>query len=317
MFDKWTPNQQVDIVANPDFYFGKPKVDRIVMIPMPDDTVAGLALEAGQIDLGEFREPMVIDRFKDLKNFVVMREQSSGIWSIWFNMKEKPFDNVLVRRAVAHAIDKKALVDKILTGIAYTSDSYIPSVAGGHTVADGLPSYPFDPARAKKLLVDAGYPNGVDVTLTTTKLAPWPLIVPFVKESLDKAGIRCKLEEMEHAAYSERRAKGSYQFIVQGTGGPPDPHRWTPAFHTAQHPPGGQNLAFYRGVDDLIDKGQSEVDPKKRREIYKQLEDRILKDLPALPLYVLGTQSIARTIVKGYKPGVMNDPDFKDVSIQK
>ncbi len=166
ILESWDRNGAV-IIANKEFHEGAPGIDKVVFKVIPDNETLMMALQNGEIDLGVVipRDKAVLDRLKSAGMKITVTKRP--VWqNLWMNNKAKPFDNVLVRRAMAHAIDKDSLVKYVFEGFARKLDSPVPIGFFGH--ADkGLPKYDYNPAKAKALLAQAGYPNGLEVSIDT------------------------------------------------------------------------------------------------------------------------------------------------------
>ena len=137
------------------------------------------------------------------------------------NNCRKPFDDIRVRQAIHHAINKDDMIAVAYDGQAKPSTSILPEQFFGY---DGnVKTYDFDPALSKKLLTEAGYPNGFDTTfIYYSGLSPWDEITPIMQEQLRDVNIRVKINVMDRAAIEELRRKGDYDLMFATVGRPPD-----------------------------------------------------------------------------------------------
>jgi len=154
--------------ANKDHWRGAPKLDGLVFRPIIDENARVSELLSGGIDITIEVPPDNIATFTASPNFVFYEQAGPHLWYLVLNTKAKPFDDVRVRQAANYAINKDGLVKDILKGTATVADSVTPpAFSWAHD--DDLKPYPYDPAKAKALLAEAGYPDGVDVTFYVTE----------------------------------------------------------------------------------------------------------------------------------------------------
>jgi peptide/nickel transport system substrate-binding protein len=285
VFDSWTREECV-VVANKDFKQrqGPPKVDKVVYKIIPDPDTSILTLLKGDIDMIWVipREKALVDRFvaaglkvKITKRPILMR--------LLMNTKKKPFSDVQVRRAIAHAIDKDSLVTHVFGGIVERIDTHIADGTFGHAT-EGIPRYNYDPEKAKKLLAEAGYPNGFEVNLDTFQSPSYLPLATALVEQLRKVNITVKLVVTDQNVWISKMSQGTTDFTLQLP--PPcvdaDQHL-TLYYHSASFSP-GFNVAKYDKIDDLIEKARTEIDPKKRLQIYHQIQVKLMEDVPTIPL---------------------------------
>jgi peptide/nickel transport system substrate-binding protein len=202
------------------------------------------------------------------------------------NTKKKPFDDVRVRRAIAHALDKDAMVKYVFSGMAERLDSPIPKGFFGHT-EDGIPRYEYSPEKAKNLLAQAGYPNGFEVNLDSFQV---PGVLPLstaIVEQLRKVNIRANLVVTDQATWWTKVSKGNSDFTNYISSIQPDADFPLMRFwHSSAFSP-GFNMSRYSNVDDLIEKARMELNEKKRLEYYYQIQKKMMEDVPAVPLMMM------------------------------
>src|SRR5881275_2037561 len=144
----------------------------------------------------------------------------------------KPFSDKRVRQAINYAIDTQLIIDKLVKGKAYRATSWLPITSPVYDKS--LKPYPFDQAKAKQLLADAGYPNGFEFEWTTSNNESWGLpIVEAVIPMLDKVGIKVNVKQVETAVLSEIVRKGDFQAFVWSQATGPDPQAALKCFHSS------------------------------------------------------------------------------------
>ncbi|BAI73321.1 peptide/nickel transport system substrate-binding protein [Azospirillum sp. B510] len=206
-FDRWVAGDRVVLVRNPDYDGVKPKLDRVTFRFISDPAAQVAALKAGDIDAFTlFSTYEALPEFRNDPRFTVMVGSTEGETILSTNNARKPFDDVRVRRAMAHAIDRKTLIEGVLYGNGVAIGSHFPPHREGYVDLTGM--YPYDPAKAKALLAEAGYPNGFDTTL---RLPPPPYARrggELVAAMLAEVGIRARIEPVEWAAWLDKTFKG-------------------------------------------------------------------------------------------------------------
>jgi peptide/nickel transport system substrate-binding protein len=285
--DTWDRNGAV-LIANKEFHEGAPKIDKVVFKTVPDPETMVMALQKGDIDMIWImpRDKATIDRLNAAG--IKITYSKRPVWqNLWMNNKAKPFDNVLVRRAVAHAIDKDTLIKYVLDGFAERLDSPVPKGAFGHS-EEGIPKYEFSPEKAKALLAQAGYPNGFETSMDTFQSPNYLPLATAIAEQLRKVNITVKLSVTDQSTWWGKLSKGTSNLTLLMPAAQPDAD--FPLFryyHSSSFPP-GFNVCKYDGIDALIEKGRSEMNEKKRLGYYLEAQKKFMEDVPGVPLLMMG-----------------------------
>jgi peptide/nickel transport system substrate-binding protein len=234
----------------------------------------------------------------------VHRRTADHTINMVLNETFEPFSKPLVRRAIAHALNLKALRESFFNGLK-DAPHWVLTTSFAECAKD-LTEYPYDPEKAKVLLKEAGYPNGFKFTFTTLGLHPYDKVAVVLADDLRKVGIDSNVQVLERAAYLAARGAGTPAAVITGVTGPADPDAplWT-LLHSASFPP-GLNTAKYSGIDQLLESVQTELDRSKRQALYRRIQEKIREDVPVVPLYDDVLFAAARNTVKGFKP----DPQF-------
>ena len=285
IFDSWT-REQVVYLANKDFQQrqGPPKIDKLIYRVIPDSDTLMLALQKGDIDIAFSlpREKAVMERLKASGCNVVYR-RSPMTQNLLMNTKKKPFDDVRIRRAIAHAIDKDSFIKHIYAEMGTRLDSPISKEVIGHT-EKGIPYYEYNPEKAKELLKQAGYPNGVEVVLDSSPSSNHLPLCTAVSEFLRKANINAKLNVSDQATWWSRFSKGTIDFTTLVYTWQPVPDATLVRFYHSSAFSPGLNITRYDKIDDLIDRAKQQADEKDRMATYFQIQKRIMEDLPSIPI---------------------------------
>ncbi len=294
---EWTLGQRLVFERNPDYYKeGRPRLDRIVFEVGQEPLVALLRLQRGEVDIlgdgippAKFLEIMNDPEWRD--NVVEGGQLHTGYLAM--NVTMKPFDNVLVRRAVNHAINKDRII-RIINGRAVPANQPLPPAMPGHD--PNYEGYAFDPEKAKQLMAEAGYADGVDTELYAMNTDPNPRIAQAIQQDLAAIGIRAELQVLAQAnviaAGGEKDAapmiwSGGMAWIADF----PDPSNfYGPILGCGGAVPGGWNWSWYcnEELDALAAEADAMVDPAKAEEridLWRRIFLRIMDDAPWAPVF--------------------------------
>ncbi len=197
---EWKRQEQVTLVANPDYWRGKPQIDKAILRVIPEKSSAMVEFTAGNLDMVIVPPPdvMRIKADASLKD----RIQDIAILSSWWlvlNQTQAPLDNVKVRQALNYAVDRDSIVKSVLQGQGVVSSGPIPP--GLSSYDPNYKPYPFDLDKAKQLLTDAGFANGVDIEIRTWTDETENRTLAAIQATWAKANIRAKINRSEYTAY--------------------------------------------------------------------------------------------------------------------
>jgi len=301
-FVKWDSGDKIVLVANEDYFLGAPKIKNVIFRNIIEGTNRSISLETGEVDIAYDIEPIDKNQVKDNENLKLIEQESLSMDYIGFNFKKAPFDNKLVRQAIAHAIDVDILIDVVLDGAGIKANSPIGPKVFGYSKA--AKAYEYNPELAKKLLTEAGYPNGFKTTIWTNDNPVRLQIATIVQDQLKQVGIEMAVEPIEWGAYLDGTARGDHEMFILGWGtNTADADYGLNALFNTENIGGAGNRSFYsnKDVDKWLAEGKSSVDPQKRIEIYAKIQDQLMEDLPVDPLFYKTMNAGINKCVKGFK----------------
>ncbi|MBF9232191.1 ABC transporter substrate-binding protein [Microvirga alba] len=294
---------------------GKACVDRAIFKIIPENASRVAALLAGEVDIINELPPYDMKKVEASANTKVMKVNGTRTFFVALNNTKKPFDDVRVRKAANMAVNKALIIEKVLLGTAEPLNGVMSPDAFGYN--PNLPAYPFDPEGAKKLLTEAGYPNGVDVTLDTE--GAFKEMVEAVAAMLTKANIRAKVNVVEG---STLRAKwlptsektGDMYFTSWGNGSLDPADIFVPTLRTGDR----GNSAFYsnKEVDALLDAANVELDQTKRADLYKKAQVIVNKDAPWMFLWLPQDIYGVSKRVSGWEPSADSRINLHDACVK-
>jgi peptide/nickel transport system substrate-binding protein len=289
MMKEYVPKEKVVEVRNPEFFRGKPKLDRVEFWFMPDASSREMAFRKGEIDLVEGeREQAWVKKMRDIPNTAIEVFGPGETVVLHFNMTKKPMDDIRVRRAICYAINRDELMKFLGPDVTEKLVSVIPMNYLGGT--DKVPGYEFSPEKAKKLLVEAGYAKGLNLSMVITEMSDYRRPMEQIQEQLRKVGINLKIDVIAHTAYHEQIRKDVNLLVLYNAARFPVADSFLTLFYHSKSivgtPTAVTNFSHYNKIDDLIEKARVEADPKKQKAIWAEAQTKIIEDAAALPLCI-------------------------------
>jgi ABC-type transport system substrate-binding protein len=281
-FVSYAPRQELVLEANASYFRGAPAIKRIVWKVVPDDNVAGLALQKGEINHMIVRDPQVYVALQRDRNLAFTATPTTGWWEFSLNTRRRPLDDVRVRRALAHAVDRDTFIKTVLENLGSPAYSVIPPGMIGHTT--DVEKYAFNPTRARQLLAEAGLTPPVRLTLVFEPSEYGELIATAVQQWFKDIGVELQLLKLEAGAWTARRQSGDYDITISGTTRFDPDQFLTEQFHTGSFPPGG-NQSFYGAIDDMIEAQRRAINSKERARILVEIQKKVAADVPFVPLF--------------------------------
>lgn len=287
-------DEVVELEANEHWIGGPPKIKRITVRIIPDSTTRVLELRRGSVNFEVNQIPFEnVSEFEKNDKLQVVKKPGSVWQYLAFNLKKPILSKVEVRRAIAHAIDRQRIVQDLLRRHGVVTDTML---AQGHWArVDGLPTYPYDPDKAKQLLDQAGYkdPDGdgpqprFELSFKTSTDVEANLRAQMIQQMLAQVGIKVNILSSEFGTFYEDIGKGNFDMYSLSRNGIQDPDFYYIIFHSKNVPPEGQNRGFYSNpkVDQLIEQGRATFDRTKRKQIYGDIQRILQEDLPYVSLY--------------------------------
>jgi oligopeptide transport system substrate-binding protein len=307
----------IELVANPNYRKGKPKLNEVHIVYISDSAVAFQSYKKGELeqitvapeDLATVKGDPGLS-----KNYFQVQGRCS--YYMGFNLRKAPFDNMKVRQAFAQALDRKDFADNVLKGLGQPALSFIPPNRPGH--AADITTYGFNADAAKKTLADAGYPNGqglANIKLTYSSNPRNKARMEWMQNQIrTNLGVDMPLDPVEAKAYTAllKDDKTTPQIFALGwCQDYPDPQDWlTVVFHshsTVTHI-GWKNETY----DKLTIEADGEQDPQKRMDLYHQAQELLVSEAPAAFLY----WDVSTGLIKPYVKNAREHASALDRSIR-
>jgi peptide/nickel transport system substrate-binding protein len=288
MFAEYQPQQFVRLVANKQYFRGAPQIDEIIYRYIPSDSSRDLAFQSGELDMIYGKQDQSwVDRTKQLPGVKVLAMEPGEMSALYLNVTVKPLDDIRVREAIAYAIDRKQIVAFKGAGSSREAVSVVPS--GYLGTDEKAPLFPYDPAKAKQLLAEAGYPNGVTVKSIHTTLTGMQTLLQAIQAQLKKSGINLDIEEVEHATFHAQIRKDLSPLVHYQAARFPVADVYLTQFYdsasTIGTPTAVTNFSHCNVADAEIRAARVETDPAKQKELWKTAQEKIIKAVCGIPVY--------------------------------
>jgi peptide/nickel transport system substrate-binding protein len=296
-FVEWVPNTRIELEANEDYFGGTPGFGHITFVPIVDNTVRSLRLEAGDVDVIWTASPAEIRNMRDRPDLTLFELEGSTADFVQLNTCIPPLDDVRVRQAIVHAIDQDEISQGVyFGGVAAGFSPIVPSSAFHEPESDVLD---FDPERARQLLAEAGHGDGLTLELEHLASVTVQQYSQLLQEQLAEVGITLELKPREAATIIADWTSNSYELMSFGLGNRFDPDTILyPRFHTSRKAPEGNNTCYSNPeVDRLLDEGRQESDFERRKQIYSEAQKIIVEEAPIIiltykPEFLVGVKEL-------------------------
>ena len=287
MFKSLAPSQSLELVANDTYFRGKPRISSISYRFMPSGASRDLAFQSGEIELGDgTQDQKWVTRTKAVPGAVVDVMDPAELSQLYLNITVKPLDDLRVRQAIAYGINRAELLRWRGVDVAREPHSILPSGYLGYTSDNGL--LPYDPAKARALLAEAGYKDGVTVKMVMTQEPNSLALMQVVQAQLKRVGITVDMNVVEHATYHQmiRQDLSPMSFYAAARFPVADVYL-TQFFHsrsTVKGPTAVTNFAHCTAADADIDAARVEVDRTRQAADWAEAQRRIIAQVCAVPL---------------------------------
>ena len=313
--ESWQTGESLTLVRNESYWGDKPALERITMRVVPEDSARVFMLLSGEADVIASIPTVMLPRLDGSDDVNIIRRPGYRSIYLGMNLGIEPFDDQRVRRAVAHAVDPKALLDGVLNGIGTLGGSIESPVIAG---AKELPNYAYDPALAKQLLAEAGFADGLDVNfyVPTGRYLMDRQIGEAVQAQLAQAGIRAQIVSPEWGAMigALLKDKKTAQLFILGKGSPTgDPDFTMTLLLMTGERVNATNLSDPE-LDRMIAAQRSVVDPAEREKMLHAIQDRVYELIPHVVLFHEDQLFAARSNVEGVQVYVNEFVDFTKAS---
>ncbi len=282
--EKWEQDEYATFVKNENYWGDKKGVsERITFRPIKEASTRAIALQNGEIDV--CIDPS-IDNLPDLEaddNVTVFEREGTRLFYFAFNVTQEPWNNLKLRQAIAHAIDREGIVDVVLMGKGLTQTTILNR--GLWSFYDEMEGYPYDVEKAKELLAESRYVPSGKLPILISNESDYNQVAQYIQANLKEIGLDVEIQTVEPATLKTECARGTQgMYLWRWNEDSKVDFVYRDLFYTGS----GSNYSHYSDpkVDDLTDKVLTEKDPEKRLSYSKELQEYLVEDVPQVPLYI-------------------------------
>lgn len=322
VFKSYQKDSVIRYNAFDKYYEGKPKIENLIFVIVTDSTVRLQKMKSSECHVMSEPQPQDLEQIKSLKNAKLISTEGLNVSYIAFNTQKKPFNSLKVREAISLAMNQKSYIDLIYKSQGTPAKNPIPPTMWSYNKATS--AHIFDVVKAKKILAEAGYPNGFETELWTLPVSRPYLpngkkLGELVQADLAKIGIKVKLVTFDWPVYLEKSKKGEHQMIQFGwTGDNGDPDNFMNVLLGCSAVQAGSNYARWcnNDFDNLLQKAKEDSNQGVRTKFYEKAQIIFSKEKPWFPVAHAKLNRVISDKVVGYKIDPFGHENFSSVDIK-
>ena len=313
------PDDRIVLARFDEYFDGPPKNPGLVLKVIPDDTMRGLELRKGAVDLVvNDVPPDIVWQMQREGKLRIETAPGTDYAYVALNLKDPVLQRVEVRRALGYAIDREAIVKYLRRGFAAPAVGILPPMSWAFRRE--VFEFRHDPAEARRLLDAAGYPDPdgdgprprLALTLKTSTAEVYRVQAAAIQQDLARVGVALQIRSQEFATLQRDMVAGNFQLYTAQFVGVTDPDMLRLLYHSSQVPRAGINRVHYRNpaVDSLIERASSAADDAERRDLYGQIQQAVAEDVPYIPLWYKTNIAVFQPDVHGVRLSAIADFTF-------
>ena len=317
-FVEWVPNERIVLEANPDYWEGKPKTERLIFKVVPDSATRLIQLQTGQIHAMDGIDPNGLSIIRSDHSLKLLTAPGLNICYLAFNCQKPPFDNKDLRRLIASAIHKKDIIDAVYRGAAIIAKNPLPPFIAGHN--DTIPDQ-MTPDIDRPLPVITR-PLRLEVMTNPRPYLPNPLrAAEMIKADIEKAGIKVEIVPNEWGSHLDRTHHGEHEMALMGwvgDTGDADNFLYVLLDKDTAIVGSALNISFWKNdsYHDLMLAARRELDPEKRAGLYRKAQEIVFEEAPMVPLAHAESLMACRANVDGIHFEPNGDILFQDATVK-
>jgi len=298
--EEFVAGNYISLKKNSDYFVeGLPYLEGIKMMIMPEEVTRVSALRNGDVDLAKISEPLSLNQLST-DRFKIFRTPVLSYYLLGFNTTRGALSKPEARNALNYAINRQMIVKAVAFDEATVTGPLNPELDFWAIQPDQFDEYTYNPAKAKQLLADAGYPNGFEFEIVAAQRYNFDKVAQVIQAQLAEVGVTAKINIVEWGIFISKWRESDFDSFISMNSGSIDPDiQFNRTFRTG----GSTNVFLYSNteVDELLDSGRSESDLNNRRLIYEELQKKLVEDSPIIFLYSANTIFASSDSVEGFR----------------
>lgn len=279
---EYVAGDHITLVKNTDYFIPElPYLNTVKFVIIPEEVSRVSALRNGDVNLSKIAEPLSLNMLGN--DFEVFRKPVFSYYLIGINTTRGPLSDPKVRNALNYAINREALIQMVAFGEGTKTGPLNPTIEWGMS-PDEFSEFTYNPAKAKELLDEAGYPDGFEFEIVTSQRYNFDKIAQVIQAQVAQAGVKANINLVEWGIFIKKWRESDFDSFVSLNSGSVEPDiQFNRTFHTG----GSTNVFKYsvEKVDELLDEGRVTVEKAARKAIYDELQNILVKDSPIIFLY--------------------------------
>lgn len=284
VFESWKSGQEISLTRNEDYWGEKPNIDRVVFKVVPEDATRLAMIETGEAHINDQVPVTEIERIEASETMDLTRAEGLAVEFLGFNTQKAPLDDVRVRKAISHAIERESIISGVYNNVGTLANSAMSPKVFGYS--ENTKPAEYDLNEAKKLLKEAGAEN-LKISLLTSDRKERINMAEVIQSQLKGIGVEVEIQVVEYGTFIEMTNSGEHQMYISGWGnatGDGDYNQYN-LFHTASHGPAGNSFYYSNSeADKMIEAAREETDENKRLEIYEEVAQIELDEAVYVPI---------------------------------
>ena len=305
IFESWTPNAELVLKRNDNYWGGAAKIPGVVIKIIPDTETQTMMFESGELDLLDLKiNPEAVDRIVETYPDQIVSGPIMGVDYVFMNAAVEPLNDVRVRKAIQMAIDRQTILDEIYSGMGKVENGLFSNGMIGYN--ENLPEIPYDPEQAKALLAEAGYPDGFSIELgaDSSDSETKTTITEIIQAMLSEVGINVEIKKYDQSTWLETRKTGTMpMYISSWTADFNDPDNFMYTYFGTEENTKLRSINYQdAAVIAEVAAARTIVDTDERLAKYQELEEKIMQeDASLVPLWSRDHLFAVSKRTKGFK----------------
>ena len=307
--------------AHPGYFRGKAAIDNLVFAITPDASVRFAKLKSGECHVMPYPNPADLSVMERDADIVVMKQEGLNVGYLAFNTEKEPFTDKRVRQALNHAVDKQAIIDAVFQEAGRIAKNPIPPTMWSYN--ENVRDYPYDPEKAKRMLAEAGYPDGFE-----TDIWAMPVQRPYnpnarrmaelIQADFVKVGVKARIVSFEWGEYLKRSRDGEHGTLLLGwTGDNGDPDNFLYVLLGCAGAKSSNRARWcHRPFDDLLMRAKRTTDMAERTALYMKAQEIFKEEAPWVTIAHSVVYMPMRRNVRGYKVDPLGGHVFYGVDLR-
>lgn len=326
MLEEWVIGDKIVLAKNPDYNWGPEwmsnqgpaLIDKVILRTIPEETSRLMELDTGGIHILRNITPSIYEQVKDKDDIEVVRGAATRLGYLAYATDKEPFTDVRIRQAINHAVDRDSIVQYVFRGLAEAAYGYLPPALTSEYYADSKKDgYEYDVDKAKALLSDAGFADGLKLELSADNSTESTRLAEVLQAQLGEVGIEVEIRLFDSASYADHLKEGKQELFIRLYSWPnADILDW---FLLSTQAPWPNHSRWQDAkTDELINRAATLPTWDERAEGYKDVQKHLIEQAVWCPIYVPETLIAVRKEVKGFKfhPWMMQINDGFDLVVE-